>query len=149
MSEANGVAHFTKTAVDIGPAMITVDGSIRALHARLHSAGHLIGFSLEEFGWRAIKGHHWPSEARVVFEASGTSNTPDLQELECIVNGLIKVDHVRVLQLDGDERKVGFGNLPTYHCGGTHVARLKEIGKVVIEKIKEKKGQLSVFYTVI
>ncbi|MBK4607461.1 alanyl-tRNA editing protein, partial [Enterobacter cloacae] len=44
-------------------------------------------------------------------------------------------------------RKVGFGALPAYPCGGTHVARLAELGDIVISQIKMKKGQLVVSYT--
>ncbi len=44
-------------------------------------------------------------------------------------------------------RKVGFGELPAYPCGGTHVARLAELGDIVISQIKMKKGQLVVSYT--
>ncbi|MGJ8166570.1 alanyl-tRNA editing protein, partial [Klebsiella pneumoniae] len=32
-------------------------------------------------------------------------------------------------------------------CGGTHVARLAELGDIVISQIKMKKGQLVVSYT--
>lgn len=42
---------------------------------------------------------------------------------------------------------VGFGELPAYPRGGTHVARLAELGDVVVSQIKIKKGQLVVSYT--
>ena len=44
-------------------------------------------------------------------------------------------------------KQVGFGELPAYPCGGTHVARLAELGDIVISQIKMKKGQLVVSYT--
>lgn len=43
-------------------------------------------------------------------------------------------------------RQVGFGELPAYGCGGTHVATLAEIGAVSVTGVKMKKGQLIVQY---
>lgn len=146
LNDGETVRHVTRAPLAIGPADCRVDGNARALHSRLHSAGHLIGFALEAFGWQAIKAHHWPGEARVVFAPGSAPTMPDQQGLQDRLNALIHANHARVLQLEANTRRVGFGNLPAYPCGGTHVAHLAEIGQVVIEKIKEKKGQLSVFY---
>jgi Ser-tRNA(Ala) deacylase AlaX len=49
------------------------------------------------------------------------------------------------LDVDG-VRQVGFGDLPVYGCGGTHVASLSELGAVTITAVKMKKGQLIVQY---
>ncbi|PLO71613.1 hypothetical protein CWN49_09635, partial [Klebsiella michiganensis] len=38
--------------------------------------------------------------------------------------------------------------MQSYPCGGTHVASLSELGKVVISQVKMKKGQIIVSYTV-
>ncbi|MGO2434818.1 MAG: alanyl-tRNA editing protein, partial [Serratia proteamaculans] len=43
-------------------------------------------------------------------------------------------------------RQVGFGELPAYGCGGTHVLSLGELGAVNITALKMKKGQLIVQY---
>ncbi|RTG33316.1 alanyl-tRNA editing protein, partial [Serratia marcescens] len=43
-------------------------------------------------------------------------------------------------------RQVGFGELPAYGCGGTHVAALGEVGAIAITGLKMKKGQLNVQY---
>jgi len=61
------IVHYTTQALALGPAIATVDAARRTLHSRLHSAGHLIGHVLELQGWRPVKAHHWPGEARVVF----------------------------------------------------------------------------------
>ena len=45
-------------------------------------------------------------------------------------------------------RQIGFGDMQSYPCGGTHVASLSELGKVVISQVKMKKGQIIVSYTV-
>ena len=53
----------------------------------------------------------------------------------------------RRVTFDGGLREVGFGELPAYPCGGTHVARLSDIGQVTITQVKMKKGQMIVNYT--
>src|SRR5207253_651102 len=45
-------------------------------------------------------------------------------------------------------REIGFGELPAYGCGGTHVRRLQELGSVKIATLSQKKGTLSVHYSV-
>ena len=45
-------------------------------------------------------------------------------------------------------RQIGFGDMQSYPCGGTHVASLSELGKIVISQVKMKKGQIIVSYTV-
>ena len=45
-------------------------------------------------------------------------------------------------------REIGFGDLPAYGCGGTHVWSLKELGTVTIAPLSLKKGTLSVHYNV-
>ena len=69
--EGDKVIHITEKEVAIGDALIEVSPEIRMLHARLHSAGHLISGVVEQMGWYASKGHHWPGEGRVVFEPRG------------------------------------------------------------------------------
>jgi alanyl-tRNA synthetase len=140
------IVHLCDREVPLGDAHIDVSSAARSLHARLHSAGHLIGFCGEQFGWRAVKGHHWPGEARVVFEpdADPMEMTGDVMEQQ--VNALIDAGLGRNMMLDGDKRSVGFGSLPAYSCGGTHVVSTAKIGKVTISKVKEKKGQVWVYY---
>ena len=41
---------------------------------------------------------------------------------------------------------VTWGDLPVYACGGTHVRSTGEVGQIVITRVKEKKGELSVQY---
>jgi Ser-tRNA(Ala) deacylase AlaX len=45
-------------------------------------------------------------------------------------------------------REIGFGELPAYGCGGTHVRSLKDLGTVTIASLSLKKGMLSVHYSV-
>jgi len=140
------IVHLTNEPVDVGPALIEVFPDARNLHTQLHSAGHLIGSYGEQAGLKAIKGHHWPGEARVVFESEDTTSALLAEEIEQQINAWVAADMPRHTSLEAGQRKIGFGNLPAHPCGGTHVVSTGQIGKIKITKLKEKKGQLSVHY---
>lgn len=142
------IVHVCERAVPEGEARIEVCEASRSLHARLHSAGHLIGYGGAALGWRAVKGHHWPGEARVVFEAGEGARTFGAEDIERLVDVYVAADWPRHTGRDGERRVVGFGPLPAHGCGGTHVASSGAVGKIRIQKVKEKKGQLSVHYDV-
>lgn len=59
------ILHVVARPQPPGPVSLAVDGRLRALHARWHSAGHLIGYLGETQGWRPVKAHHWPGEGRI------------------------------------------------------------------------------------
>lgn len=140
------VVHVCEQALPLGDAHIEVCAATRALHARLHSAGHLIGYCGEALGWHAVKGHHWPGEARVVFESAQDARVFDAQGIEILANAHVGEDLPRRTALQGTMRTIGFGDLPPHGCGGTHVASSSAIGRIRILKVKEKKGQVSVHY---
>jgi alanyl-tRNA synthetase len=140
------LVHVCDREVPLGSVRIDVSSAARSLHARLHSAGHLIGCCGEQFGWRAVKGHHWPGEARVVFEPDENPMEMTGETIEQQVNAHVAAGLTRKMTLEGKKRSIGFGSLSAYSCGGTHVASTTDIGNVKISKVKEKKGQLWVYY---
>lgn len=151
-SESEGIVHYTEAPVALGPAVATVDAEPRQLHARLHSAGHVIGQVMAELGWKPTKAHHWPGEARVVgmaAAAEGTARELVPAEMERRCNELLAQDLPCVMATENGLRQIGFGNLPAYPCGGTHVAALGEIGQIRIESVRVKKGEALVRYDVI
>lgn len=150
-AEGETIVHYTDRAVPPSETRIEVDAGPRALHARLHSAGHLIAYAGAGFGWRAVKGHHWPGEARVVFERDATAPAPrelDAPALEAAVGALVTAALPRVLSERDGMRMLAYGALEASPCGGTHVTDTSAVGAVTILKIKEKKGQLTVNYDV-
>ncbi|MBB3214698.1 Ser-tRNA(Ala) deacylase AlaX [Herbaspirillum sp. Sphag1AN] len=142
------VVHMTDQAVAAGEIFIEVSAGPRQLHARLHSAGHLLGYCGEQYGWKAVKGHHWPGEARVVFEATATAQAIDIETIAAQAHTLLLRNLPRKIIQDEHQRMISFGDLPATCCGGTHVASLVQIGKIKIVKIKQKKELLSIHYTV-
>ncbi|CAB3646348.1 hypothetical protein LMG24238_00766 [Paraburkholderia sediminicola] len=146
--EGDKVIHITEQEVAIGDALIEISPETRMLHARLHSAGHLISGVVEQMGWYASKGHHWPGEGRVVFEPRDNPQSLTVEGVEQTVNQLIADDVPRHLAEKDGIRSVCFGDQPMHGCGGTHVSSAGQIGRIRILKIKEKKGQLSIQYDI-
>jgi len=142
------VIHIVGQALPLGSVEIAVSPEVRSLHARLHSAGHLISGVGQQMGWQPTKGHHWPGECRVVFERLSGCEAVTAENLEHAVNQLISDDAPRHLLDQDGMRTVCFGALPMHGCGGTHVASAGVIGQVKVLKLKEKKGLLSVHYDV-
>ena len=144
----DAIIHLCEAPLE-GEVSMAVDGKTRRLHSRLHSAGHIIGFVGDELGWHATKGNHFPGESRVVFEPENPKaiQLTEAEVLQSEVNALIsqKLER-RITEIDG-LRYVTWGDLRAYPCGGTHVANTEEIGKVCISKIKMKKGQITVSYS--
>ncbi|MBI6600124.1 MULTISPECIES: alanyl-tRNA editing protein [Pseudomonas] len=145
--EADRVVHYVDRPVEPGPITARVDEQRRALHTRLHSAGHLIGNVGETLGWMPIKAHHWPGEAKVTFIRGDAAQAMQAEAIQQQLNEWIAADYPRHMAVGNGTREVGFGELPAYACGGTHVQTLSELGQVTIQALSEKKGALSVRYT--
>jgi Ser-tRNA(Ala) deacylase AlaX len=146
--EADQVVHYVDRPLAPGPATARVDEQRRALHTRLHSAGHLIGNVGETLGWMPIKAHHWPGEGKITFIRGEAAQSMDAETIQQQVNQWIAADYPRHMNLEDGTRHVGFGQLPAYACGGTHVQTLGELGRVTILALSEKKGALSVRYEI-
>jgi alanyl-tRNA synthetase len=146
--DGEAIVHRTDRAVTPGAVSVEVDAAPRALHARLHSAGHLIGYAGATSGWRAVKGHHWPGEARVVFEPDEGARPIEAEAFAREVDAVVAAALPRTMRIHDGMRVIGFGEFEAYGCGGTHVASSEQVGRIVIVKLKEKKGQLTVQYEV-
>ncbi len=144
---------------------LEIDKEKRVLHARIHSAGHLLDVALKSLDTSLVpaKGYHFPQGPYVEYQGE-VSDTESLKVvLEQKINELIAKDvpvkkvvleeeeakakgmhapigkSVRVVSFEGDE---GCG------CGGTHVTSSKEIGSVTIRKISSKQGVTRIAYSI-
>ena len=147
VQEAERIVHYVDQPVALGLQPARVDGQRRALHTRLHSAGHLIGNAGETLGWMPIKAHHWPGEGKISFIRGESAQDIEADALQEQLNQWIAADLPRHMTLESGSREVGFGDLPPYACGGTHVQALAQVGQVKILGLSEKKGTLSVRYS--
>lgn len=148
LQEQDLIVHYVNQPLMPGLVQARVDAQHRALHTRLHSAGHLIGNVGETLGWMPIKANHWPGEGRITFIAGQAAQAMESGLIQATVNQWIEENLPRKIAVNDGMREVGFGHLPAYPCGGTHVRRLQELGTVKIASLSQKKGTLSVHYSV-
>lgn len=130
---------------------ISIDGAKRLLHARIHSAGHMIADAAVTAAPNLVakSGHHWPAEGRVEFEGEVADTNAFVAALQAEVDRLIAADlPVAMLGDPNSSRQIQIGNGLAVGCGGTHVASLAQLEQVTIRKVQQKKGVLRVSYGV-
>jgi Ser-tRNA(Ala) deacylase AlaX len=165
------IGHFEAGAFQNGETVTClVDAQKRTLHSTLHSAGHLIDLAVEKLGynWIPTKGYHFPQGPNVEYEGEIPLEEKESvkKAIEDMCNELIKQNiEIKTLFVSKEElsklckdvpdyipkdkptRIVSFENLHT-PCGGTHIKNLSQIKKMVIRKLKAKKGIIKVSYEV-
>jgi alanyl-tRNA synthetase len=153
-ADDGGVDHViaSDAALQLGDrVLMQVDPGSRLLHARLHSAGHLLALAGEriEPGLRGIAGHHWPGEARVEFEGS-TTNPEDFERALRSMLEELRVANLPIsASVDGDGRRsIAIDLAAPVPCGGTHVAKTAAIGRIDIRKIKIRADRVRVSYDI-
>jgi alanyl-tRNA synthetase len=146
LQDGERVLHYVSQAVEPGLLTAHVDAARRLFNSRMHSAGHLIGHCVQTLGWTPIKAHHWPGEGKVSFKPGDDPQPVDIEQVQQRLDQWIAEDLERQISLDIGLRQIGFGSLPAYGCGGTHVRSLLELGQVRITSITQKKGVLAVLY---
>jgi len=150
-----------------GPVHAKIDVDRRALHARLHTGGHLIMTAMYELtGLRAVKGYHFPEGPYVEFDGTLDETARDglIERLQQRIDEMVAVDTpVLVESTSVSELKAAGvfipGEIPADKptrvvttfgykspCGGTHVGNSGELAGLRIRKIKSKSGRTRVSY---
>jgi alanyl-tRNA synthetase len=132
--------------IDIKTVRQSIDAGRRQLHSLLHSAGHLLGNAGQALGLQPIKAEHWPNKCKVAFRETAERDI-DIDAIQTAVDTILANPLERVIVINNHLRTVGFGSLPSFPCGGTHVASTTEIAKINISKLKRKNGECSISYT--
>lgn len=146
-----------------------VDKERRNLHTRLHSGGHILDMAVSELGydWTPAKGYHFPDGPYIEYTGDLTEDEERLAEL---IN--TKIDEILARDIETEIRFVSRDemaslcrsvpeNLPTdkpsrvvlygvfgVPCGGTHVAKLKDVGSLKVRKVKQKGDVLRISYEI-
>jgi Ser-tRNA(Ala) deacylase AlaX len=84
----------------------------------------------------------------VQFKPAESAKEVDAEMIQHGIEQWIAHDLPRLTSMREGAREIGFGELPAYGCGGTHVRSLKDLGTVTIASLSLKKGTLSVHYSV-
>ena len=155
------IGRFEHGVFGSGDAVhLGVDGERRALHTRLHSAGHVVDMAVNRLGfpWIPGKGYHFPNGPYV--EYAGTLEGKDRDalrgEIEKICGEIVAKDcptSIRFmpreemhtvcrfvpdyLPVGKPSRVVMYGDFGV-PCGGTHVANLRDIGPITVRKVKQE-----------
>lgn len=149
---------------------IIVDADRRKLHARLHSAGHVVDMAVSQLcpDWIPGKGYHFPDSPYVEYDGQIDFEKRDelIADIAKLGNEFIKqampvsfkfVNYDELKKLcrhipeniptNKPTRVVIFDNFAV-PCGGTHVKNLAELEELTITKIKNKDGKIRVGYNV-
>ena len=172
-SEAS-VASVFEPGADV---VVHVDVDRRVLHARVHSAGHLLDVAMSEIGLGPesglvpAKGQHHVDGAYVEYSGKidGLDKEKLARDLAAKMTELVErggATSAETMPYDDAAAACG-GSLPAYvakdstphvvrvpaaaagcPCGGTHVKDVREIGDVEIVGVRVKKGTTRVSYTI-
>lgn len=152
----------------------SIDVPKRVLHSRLHTAGHILGLAAAVLKQRGAldpsivdgKASHYPGASFVEF--SGLIPGDAKPALQAAADELVAADLAVGIHYWSEERArkectgvlesfkqgeegvrvVEIGDVGSYPCGGTHVRRTGECGRVVVRNIKRQKGVTKVSYEV-
>lgn len=147
-----------------------VDEDRRVLNSRLHCAGHLIDYAVQQAGksWQPGKGSHFPGRCYVEYDGEFNAQEVDdlAKKIESTLSDLAKkggvISPMRVKSSDASKhskyvpemvvKKYQNVHLAQYPngfaicCGGTHLTDVSLLGEVRITKIKKKDGHIRVSY---
>jgi len=148
-----------------------VDKERRQLHARLHSAGHLIDKAILELKlpWNPGKGYHFPNGPYDEYEGSleGIDKEQLKADMERLCNEYIqRASKTEVLFMEREEMEKVCHYIPDFPeekgklarivvhegyympCGGTPVSNLAEINHMIIRKIKQEGKNIRIGYNI-
>jgi Ser-tRNA(Ala) deacylase AlaX len=170
LTENGNVHHFGEfesESMKVGDNVaLQIDSDRRQLHARLHSAGHLLDIAVRKCGIPDLvptKGYHFAAGSNVEYDGTLPNAAEWILPLQQACEALIaeNVSVVAETLNPGDAMERGIWAPPgkparvieftnylqdSCGCGGTHVSTSGEIGQITVRKIKSKKGVTKISY---
>jgi len=146
--------------------VLEIDKDRRIKNAKAHSAGHLIdcAVTILALPLKPTKGYHFPEGPNVEYEGTIDTSPETIQKLQAIIDELMAKNNTVIIEdISADQaakqglfvpvgkkaRIVAFEGFDGCGCGGTHVGSAKEIGKIIIRKIKTKNGITKISYDMV
>lgn len=165
------IGKFESGSFQIGESVkCVVDEARRALHSRIHSAGHVVDMAVTalKLNWVPGKGYHFPEGPYVEYAGSldGLDKEKLKTDIENLCNKFVNENReTKLLSMDKEKMKEVCHFVPDYiperkparvvmygdfgvPCGGTHVGHLGDILKMTIRKIKAEGSNIRVSYDV-
>ena len=165
------IGHFETGKFKVGEEVAgLIDAERRLYLARIHSAGHIVDYSIRQLklGWKPGKGYHFPEGPYDEYEGSleGLDKEKLKAELEKKCNDVLKkFPPVDIKFMTKDEMHKVCDNVPEHltekkkgrvlmyddygmACGGTPIRDSQKIGHITIRKIKMEGGKIRVGYEV-
>lgn len=144
-----------------------IDEARRDINTRLHSAGHLLDMANNTINpdWIPGRGAHYPHMSFVEY-ANAPIDESTQQQIQDAINATLSQNTTNTMRYASlDELKALCRHVPDnlpankpirvvlygdfgVPCGGTHVQKLSDIGKIEVTKVKCKKGVTKVSYRV-
>lgn len=155
------------------PVTAQIDESQRRLHARIHSAGHLLDLAVSQAGYCLVpsKGCHFPSGAYVEYSGNILAEERELALKsinENAANLIANTQEGTIVAVYEYEEATQHITLPEYlpvgrpvrvvkltqldpgcPCGGTHVQHVSEIRGVEATKLQKKGKNLRLSYRLV
>lgn len=133
---------------------LLIDTSIRLLHSRLHTAGHVLAEAVNMCfpELEGYQGNHYPSNSYVKFKILAPMSVENKEDIKQKVQEKFNywigqnIEVADLLEPSGIRIVKVFENWSP--CGGTHVKSLKEIGPMEISdlSINKKEGTVTIKY---
>lgn len=166
------IGKFAHGSFNIGDKVnCLVDRERRALHSRLHSAGHVVDMAVTslKLNWIPGKGYHFPNGPYVEYAGSLEKIDKEKlkQDIENLCNQAIKqAQSTKLIFMTKEDMHKVCHHVPDYlpvgkpsrvvmygdygvPCGGTHVSNLQDIKQMIIRKIKQEGPNIRIGYDVI
>lgn len=165
------IGTFESGTLSVGDGVkCLVDRARRALHSRIHSAGHVVDMTVTawKLNWVPGKGYHFPEGPYVEYAGSfdGLDKEKLKTDIENLCNKFVNENReTKLFFMDKKKMKEVCHFIPDYipegkparvvmygdfgvPCGGTHVGHLGDIRHMIIRKIKADGAHIRVAYDI-
>lgn len=135
---------------------LVVDKSLRFLHMKMHTGGHLIAHIVEEIfpELKATGGNHFPEDGYMKFK-SKTKELPKEDLIKDKISTIIEKTisnkvQTSILETNEGVRSLKIGEYEAVPCGGTHLTNISYLEGITINGVKcnQKESTVTIKYSI-